>query len=804
MDASDLQLTSPDKMAETRASETIIHTRRWPIAAFTLRTKLIIAFLVVSLVPLGLLSYLNSRTSRAALTNAANQALFATASQTVAALDNFFNANLDAISAEAQLGAFEKYLSLPAEQRLGSAEEAQVVTILRAAGRRDTANISSYALLDRYGQNIVDTFAPDIGLDEQSFDYFQVPLETDEPYASPVMLGELPGQAYVYFSSPVHNESGEIVGVLRASYNASVLQQLLAQSNDLAGPDSFGILFDENHIHLAHGTKPKTIFKFLAPPDPARVSELKAARRLPDLPIGQLSTSLPVLDQQLATSTDQPFFVTEDAAAGGRINRVAVARMKTQPWLVAFFEPQDVYLAPVKAQSRTVALLAVVIAGMVAGVAAGVGQLLAGPVTRLTAVADRIGGGDLTAQAEVEAGDEIGTLAATFNHMTTRLRELITDLERQVAKRTRDLERRAVQLQAAAEVGQAATSIRELDQLLNQVTHLISERFGFYHVGIFLTDDTSEYAVLRAANSDGGQRMLARGHKLRVGQQGIVGYATGMGEPRIALDVGSDAMYFDNPDMPDTRSEMALPLVAGTRVLGALDVQSIEEAVFTQEDIEVLQILANQVAVAIDNARLFAEVQQALEAERRAYGELSRQAWEETLRARPDLGFCSDERGVSIARDVWRPEMEQALRKGRTIQISNPKSRQLDAYGKQTSSPLAVPIKVRGQVVGVLDTHKPGDADPWTPEEIDTLEHIIEQLGSALESARLYQDVQRSAARERLTREITDQMRRATSVDGIVQTTVDALFTVMGTSGAFLRLEGALPAEDGGEDGHKP
>jgi GAF domain-containing protein len=266
------------------------------------------------------------------------------------------------------------------------------------------------------------------------------------------------------------------------------------------------------------------------------------------------------------------------------------------------------------------------------------------------------------------------------------------------------------------------------------------------------------------------------------------------------------------------------------------------------------------VAVAISNARLFQQAQQSMEAERRAYGELSRQAWQELLRTRPELGFRSDERGVTSARDIWRPEMEQAVQEGRTVQISNgkypwPAAQPTPSWdrdgtragasqgglasgpgGGQTSNlqpqiseqpasqptdkvphgrdealvspdeghPLAVPIKVRGQVVGVLDTFKPSDTGQWTPEEIAILEQITEQLGTALESARLYQDTQRRAARERLAREITDEIRRAGDVEGIVRTTVDKLFHVLGTSRAFAQLDAGPTAGDEGKAGIGP
>jgi len=435
-----------------------------------------------------------------------------------------------------------------------------------------------------------------------------------------------------------------------------------------------------------------------------------------------------------------------------------------------------------------IALAAVLVA---MAVSLRITRSIATPLASLAETATQIAAGDLGRSAEVRRRDEIGALGLAFNSMTDQLRELISSLERRVAERTRDLERRVVQLQAAAEVGHAAASIRDLDELLLQVMHLISQRFGFYHVGVFLLDEAGEYAVLRAANSDGGQRMLDRGHRLRVREQGIVGYVTGVGKPRIALDVGEDNVHFRNPDLPDTRSEIALPLVVGGRVLGALDVQSTEESAFTQEDIEVLQVLADQVAVAIENARLFANAQGALEAAQRAYGGMSQRAWEEILRAQPELGFRSDVRGVTSAQDVWRPEMEKALRERQTVQLSNLRATDQSTNGGQS---LAVPIKVRGQVVGVLDTYKPEDAGQWTPEEIATLESITEQLGAALESARLYQDTQRRATRERLTREITDELRRATSAESIVQTAVDELFRVLGTSRAFGKLEVAPPS----------
>ena len=170
--------------------------------------------------------------------------------------------------------------------------------------------------------------------------------------------------------------------------------------------------------------------------------------------------------------------------------------------------------------------------------------------------------------------------------------------------------RRATQLAVASEVARDAAAILDVEQLLDETVRLISERFGFYHAGVFLLDDKREYAVLHAASSDGGRRMLERRHKLKVGEVGIVGFVIGTGEPRIALDVGKDAVHFANPDLPDTRSEIALPLAVRGQVIGVLDVQSTEVGAFTEGDVATLQTMADQLAVAIESARLYQMLQQ--------------------------------------------------------------------------------------------------------------------------------------------------------------------------------------------------
>jgi len=361
--------------------------------------------------------------------------------------------------------------------------------------------------------------------------------------------------------------------------------------------------------------------------------------------------------------------------------------------------------------------------------------------------------------------------------LTQELEEERSHLERAVAERTEVLVRQSAQLEAAAQVARDATAIQDVGRLLEETVRLVSTRFGFYHTGIFLLDEANEYAVLRAASSEGGQRMLAQGHRLRVGEAGIVGFVARQGESRIALDVGDDAAYFDNPDLPETRSEVALPLRVRGEIIGALDVQSMEPEAFDRDDVAVLQTLADQVAVAINNAQLFQQVQASLDAERRVYGELSREAWQDLLRAEATSGRRYDPQGILPTDDHWPEQMKQAVQKGELIYRDG-----------EASTTLAIPLKVREQVIGVLDAHKPEGEREWTPDEVVLLQTLVDQLGVALDSARLYEDTQRRAAREQLARQITDRMRRTTGMRELMQVTIQEMSKALGRSGAFVQL----------------
>jgi GAF domain-containing protein len=334
----------------------------------------------------------------------------------------------------------------------------------------------------------------------------------------------------------------------------------------------------------------------------------------------------------------------------------------------------------------------------------------------------------------------------------------------------RDLEslvgHQVTELKAAAQVAREAANIRNLEELLEKTVQMISDKFDFYHAGIFLLDDAEHYAVLQAASSEGGQHMLARKHKLKIGKVGIVGYVAAQGEPRIALDVGADAVYFDNPDMPETRSEMSLPLKVREKVIGVLDIQSTEANAFTQDDISIMQTLADQIALAIDNARLLTESQQSLIELYRLYEAQVAQAWDEYLYRRT-LAYEYNQSGVTA------------------VSPSHPRSMPTD----EGQSVLNLPISFRGQTLGNIVLSRDADEEPFSMNEIAIARATISQLALSLENARLIEATYRQAERDRIATTITSKLWNSSDIDSILQTAVHELGLSLEVSDAYIELD---------------
>lgn len=366
------------------------------------------------------------------------------------------------------------------------------------------------------------------------------------------------------------------------------------------------------------------------------------------------------------------------------------------------------------------------------------------------------------------------------------LLELNQTLEERVGRRTAELDaanqfnlRRARQFEAISQVNRAIASIQDLDTLLPRVAQVISEQFGIYHTGIFLLDANREFAVLRASNSAGGQKMLARGHKLQVSQTGIVGFVTATGQPRIALDVGNDAIYFDNPYLPETHSEIALPLRYEERVIGALDVQSTESNAFNQDDIEVLLTLADQVAAAINNAQTIENAKKALAESQIAFGTTIQESWK-VMRPK-SLGM-----GFQLVNSTLLP-LEQRL-EGAHIQEAVTKGMPAISNREGAPSSIAIPISLRGQVIGVINLNARSQRK-LTNDDADIAKAVTERLSLAIETATLLQATQHRAEVERVTTEISSKISSSTQFETILQTAAQELSKALGGSDVLVQIE---------------
>jgi GAF domain-containing protein/HAMP domain-containing protein len=421
-------------------------------------------------------------------------------------------------------------------------------------------------------------------------------------------------------------------------------------------------------------------------------------------------------------------------------------------------------------------------------VSLAIGQVISAPVVRLTQTANQIVSGDLTAQAGIDSNDEIGILAHAFNTMTARLYETLSGLEKRVDNRTSELvlanernERRAKQLQTITELSEAISQLQDLGEFFTNTTALISERFGFYHIGIFLIDNDREYAIMQAANSEGGQKMLARSHRLKMGI-GVVGFTAQTGRPRIALNVGDDAVFFDNFDLPDTRSEAALPMKSRGETIGVLDVQSTEADAFSNEDLQVLTALANQVSIALENTRLLTEARTALAQVQEVYDEFTRAEWSRAAAKAEQAGFRYQTGRIEMLENSLNlPEVISAAQTGQIVTNRADKS-------AETRSTVAVPVKLRGEVIGILHIESNDPSKTWQNDEVSLVEAVAERAAFAMENARLFQDARRRASKERLISEATSKISGAFSVENILQTTAQELERVLGGSEVLIRF----------------
>ena len=405
----------------------------------------------------------------------------------------------------------------------------------------------------------------------------------------------------------------------------------------------------------------------------------------------------------------------------------------------------DIPAATVRAQERRYllglalifvpSLVLIVIGGMVFA------NYLAKPIVNLRDAANKISHGEFdTHISNIPKTRELAELAINLNAMTKNLSELINDLEQRVADRTSGLTKKTDQLRAASYIARQTADVQQLSAILEIVVDAVTNQFGYYHAGIYLMNETGNEAILQAASSEGGKRMVERGEAVDISTPGLIGHVASQKRARIAVDIGADPVFFNNPDLPMTRSEIALPLIIRDKVLGILEIQSDQPQAFRAEDIDVFQTLADQVAVAIDNARLLGESQAALMQLEAVSSHRTRDAWNQKLVGQ-GLAFTFTPLGIRL-------------------ETHTPAAGEADVHTL---------ITLRGQTIGSISLARKDHSSRNKFDE-DLIQEVAYQVGLAVDNLRLLEDAQQHARQEQTIGELATRFSQALDIDSLLQT----------------------------------
>jgi GAF domain-containing protein/HAMP domain-containing protein len=388
------------------------------------------------------------------------------------------------------------------------------------------------------------------------------------------------------------------------------------------------------------------------------------------------------------------------------------------------------------------------------------------PITTLAGIVEKVASGDWQSPILYTRNDEIGKMESSLETLRNQYLNATWDSAKQMAEQNQKFERWSVKLQAAVEVGQAAASEGDLDSLLEQVAELISQKFGYYHVGILVNGEKSDEMVLRAANSPGYQNLIESGYRLQAGEQGTVWLAVTTGELQVSSFEGAEGVIGQYPYLSETRSELAIPLICRGGQVGVLDLHSKHEEAISKEELAAMKLLADQVAIAIQNAELVEELQARLERisnppQPSRYGEWRHLASGQIL---PAYEYNSLKVAPAANHNLG-PEVESRLQAGEMVVLNKPE----DEQGKGESCLLA-PIRLLGKTIGVIGFESDNPEQGWGPEQLAMIESLTGQAALALENARLLEEARQRAENERLISEVTCRIRETLDIDKVLQT----------------------------------
>ena len=396
---------------------------------------------------------------------------------------------------------------------------------------------------------------------------------------------------------------------------------------------------------------------------------------------------------------------------------------------------------------------------------------LTAPLVGLQQAMRALGSGDFSEPVdEVTRRDEIGELARTFVVMRQQLELTMDNLQERVEARSRDM-------RTTQEISRTAVTNRNMQTLMDEVVALIVERFpNIYHAQIFLLSQDGRYAVLRSSTGEAGKKLLQRGHRLGVGSLSVIGQATNQRDVIIARDASSSEVHKHNEFLSETRAELAIPLRVGDDIIGALDVQSRDSRTFDEDQQSVLQTLADQIAVAIENARLYEESLRRMQSVQMRMRNQTLRAWQDYMfenRTQRLVRWSGTQTDTDL--DSLR---QQALQQGQAV-VGKPTDRK--------TIPIAVPLRLRDEIIGVVASELP--LSDYSGNKVLLAEDLASRLGESLDNTRLFEQSQRATQRERMVNEISAKLTARTDVNDIFQTAVEEVGRALRAPQVSIRLQ---------------
>jgi len=367
---------------------------------------------------------------------------------------------------------------------------------------------------------------------------------------------------------------------------------------------------------------------------------------------------------------------------------------------------------------------------------------------------------------QFQTGDEVALIARDVNAYRLEVAKKINDIQTKANDVEQEFNQYKTIFETIFQISTLVISSVEYQQLLSEIASLIARQFTYYHVGIYIIDDMGEYAILQAAYSDDGQRMLARGHKQLAGQDGIVGYVAGTGRIKIAQEVENDFIFEPNEDLPSTKAEMAFPLKFHGGLIGVLDIHSNKSFGFDSQDIAGMSVIANQVALAIVNSRRLQEIRNLNSEMKNLTAQETRKSW---IRRTHDRKLAYRYNRISVDENEAIPHSER---------LNNGSGHQLE-----------IPLTLRGISLGSLILRRDVDQPGWTDEDLALAVNAVDQIIPALENARLLEEIEQSAVTERLVSQVSSRIQAALDLESVMRSSVEEISRLLNGCGVRFTLE---------------